>query len=147
MTFNPDDNKSDDQDRQADDREDVRESYENEECPDCGEPIPEGTEGGEECKNCEHVFWSEEDFLDKKEQIAAIIFDYDYSEEEERPYEESCHNIAEEILSACAGEIITLPPEENQECPDCGEEMKTFMKDTDGTNLEEVFGCPKCDDQ
>lgn len=40
-----------------------------------------------------------EDYLNKKEQIAAIIFDYDYPEEEERPSELSCHNIAEEILS------------------------------------------------
>lgn len=31
-------------------------------------------------------------------------------------------------------------------CDECGGSLKSFMKDTDGTNLEEVFGCPKCDD-
>ena len=30
-------------------------------------------------------------------------------------------------------------------CPKCYEPMKNFMKDMDGTNLEQVFGCPNCD--
>jgi hypothetical protein len=28
-------------------------------CPDCGEPIPEGIQEGQECCNCGHVFWPE----------------------------------------------------------------------------------------
>jgi hypothetical protein len=30
-------------------------------------------------------------------------------------------------------------------CEECGATLETFMNDTDGTNLEEVTGCPKCD--
>jgi hypothetical protein len=30
-------------------------------------------------------------------------------------------------------------------CPQCGEPNCYFMKDTDGTNTEEVYGCPDCD--
>ena len=30
------------------------------------------------------------------------------------------------------------------DCPECGKELKLFMKDMDGTNQEEVYGCPKC---
>ena len=36
---------------------DVRQYYDNEECPDCGEDIPLGTQAGEDCVNCGHVFW------------------------------------------------------------------------------------------
>jgi ssDNA-binding Zn-finger/Zn-ribbon topoisomerase 1 len=36
--------------------------------------------------------------------------------------------------------------EEKSYCEDCGEPLRIFMKDMDGTNLEEVFGCPKCDE-
>ena len=31
-------------------------SYENGECPDCGEGIPKNVQEGDACKNCEHVF-------------------------------------------------------------------------------------------
>jgi hypothetical protein len=41
-----------------DSQADMREHYEDEECPYCGEEIPEGTTEGEECKNCGHVFCS-----------------------------------------------------------------------------------------
>ena len=44
-----------------------------------------------------------EEFVDKKEMIAAIIFDFDKSVEEEvyiPPNEEDCHNIAEQILNS-----------------------------------------------
>lgn len=36
-------------------------------------------------------------------------------------------------------------PEIDSTCV-CGREKKYFMKDMDGTNLEEVFGCPRCED-
>lgn len=36
--------------------EEVADQYANQECPDCGEEIPEGTVEGEECHNCGHVF-------------------------------------------------------------------------------------------
>lgn len=39
----------------------MREEFEEGECPDCGEVIPEGTENGDECENCEHVFHFGED--------------------------------------------------------------------------------------
>jgi len=32
----------------------------------------------------------------------------------------------------------------DDECDECGTTLKTYMKD-DGTNLTEVFGCPKCE--
>jgi hypothetical protein len=31
--------------------------YDNGECPDCGEPIPDYTDDGDNCTNCEHVFY------------------------------------------------------------------------------------------
>jgi hypothetical protein len=34
---------------------------------------------------------------------------------------------------------------ERDACARCGGPLKTFMKDMDGTNLEEVHGCPRCD--
>lgn len=37
----------------------VLDSYENGECPDCGETIPIKAGEGEECANCGHVFWLE----------------------------------------------------------------------------------------
>lgn len=30
-------------------------------------------------------------------------------------------------------------------CEECGSPLETYMKDQDGTNLEEVHGCPLCD--
>lgn len=30
---------------------------ENGECPDCGEPITDGSDDGDNCTNCEHVFY------------------------------------------------------------------------------------------
>jgi len=38
----------------------VKESYENGECPDCGEPIPDDSDEGQACTNCGHVFWRRE---------------------------------------------------------------------------------------
>lgn len=35
----------------------VKDNYENGECPDCGESIPDTVVEGESCKNCGHVFW------------------------------------------------------------------------------------------
>lgn len=34
----------------------LQDTYDNGECPDCGEPIPARFEGGEDCLNCGHVF-------------------------------------------------------------------------------------------
>jgi hypothetical protein len=34
----------------------VRDEYENGECPDCGDPIPEGAPNESDCENCGHVF-------------------------------------------------------------------------------------------
>lgn len=45
----------------------------------------------------------EEDFVDKKEMIAGIIFDFDSSVEKGifiPPNEEDCHIMAEQILNA-----------------------------------------------
>ena len=35
----------------------VVEIYKYGECPDCGDPIPDDAEFGEECLNCGHVWW------------------------------------------------------------------------------------------
>lgn len=32
-----------------------------------------------------------------------------------------------------------------EECPECGEPMKNYPCDLDGKNVEEVYGCQKCD--
>lgn len=37
----------------------VKESYENGECPDCGETIPDDVVSGQACVNCGHVFTEE----------------------------------------------------------------------------------------
>ena len=37
----------------------VKDSYPNSECPDCGDPIPESVQPGDDCENCGHVFWEE----------------------------------------------------------------------------------------
>ena len=34
----------------------IKEGYIDEECPDCGEEIPEDVVSGQACKNCEHIF-------------------------------------------------------------------------------------------
>lgn len=36
----------------------IKDSYENGECPDCGEDIPDDVSNGDECSNCSHVFYS-----------------------------------------------------------------------------------------
>jgi len=36
----------------------VKDSYENGECPDCGEDIPNDVSNGDGCSNCGHVFYS-----------------------------------------------------------------------------------------
>ncbi len=33
--------------------------YDNGECPDCGESIPDDVSEGDECENCGHVFWKD----------------------------------------------------------------------------------------
>ena len=47
-----------------------------------------------------HLSPPEDDrYIDRKEAIASIIFDYEgWTEEEERPHEETCHTLAEQIL-------------------------------------------------
>jgi hypothetical protein len=32
--------------------------YQGGKCPDCGEEIPKHAKGGDDCLNCEHVFWT-----------------------------------------------------------------------------------------
>lgn len=39
----------------------VKSCFLNGECPDCGEPIPDDAVSGEECSNCGHVFWHDDD--------------------------------------------------------------------------------------
>lgn len=34
----------------------IQDSYPNKECPDCGEPIPEDLQEGQDCRNCGHIF-------------------------------------------------------------------------------------------
>jgi hypothetical protein len=41
---------------------------------------------------------ADEEYIDMKEQVAFIIFDYDYEDPEMRPHEETCHELAEQIL-------------------------------------------------
>ena len=36
----------------------IKGSYENGECPDCGEDIPNDVSNGDGCSNCSHVFYS-----------------------------------------------------------------------------------------
>jgi len=36
----------------------IKDSYENGECPDCGEDIPDDVSNGDGCSNCSHVFYS-----------------------------------------------------------------------------------------
>lgn len=42
---------------------------------------------------------AEKNRLDRKEAIAACIFDHDHDPPESRPSEQACHEIAEKILS------------------------------------------------
>ena len=37
----------------------IKDNYENGECPDCGDPIPDDIVDGGECSNCGHVFYEE----------------------------------------------------------------------------------------
>ena len=39
----------------------MRDYYENQECPDCGNPIAAETDWGDECANCGHVFAEDEE--------------------------------------------------------------------------------------
>lgn len=34
----------------------IKDHYDNGECPDCGESIPDDCKQGEQCANCDHVF-------------------------------------------------------------------------------------------
>jgi len=34
----------------------IKDLYPDEECPDCGEPIPDSAQEGDACPNCGHVF-------------------------------------------------------------------------------------------
>lgn len=34
----------------------IKAAYNNGECPDCGETIPDNVQEGEQCANCDHVF-------------------------------------------------------------------------------------------
>jgi len=43
----------------------IKDSYENGECPDCGDDIPVEVMEGEECKNCGHAFFAEVEGLDE----------------------------------------------------------------------------------
>lgn len=43
------------------------------------------------------------------------------------------------------GQIVEHVVHEDETCDRCGGPLKTFMQDTDGTNLEERHGCPNCD--
>jgi hypothetical protein len=40
----------------------VKAAYEDGICPDCGIDIPDDVEEGEGCKNCGHVFWSDDEY-------------------------------------------------------------------------------------
>lgn len=44
----------------------VVETYENGECPDCGEKIPANAKDGDHCENCNHVFWAYKPTDDEK---------------------------------------------------------------------------------
>ena len=37
----------------------VKKAYEDGECPDCGETIPDDVQEGQTCSNCQHVFYSQ----------------------------------------------------------------------------------------
>ena len=55
----------------------IMEQYVDQECPDCGEPIPEDIGDGEECINCGHVFYAPEGTFHKERQafINEIVND------------------------------------------------------------------------
>ena len=42
-------------------------SYDDAECPDCGEAIPDVAVNGDECSNCGHVFYEDEGLEDDYE--------------------------------------------------------------------------------
>lgn len=42
---------------------------------------------------------SAEDFVDLKEKIAALLFDHEYEDPDQRPHEETCNELAELILN------------------------------------------------
>jgi len=69
-------------------------------------------------KEDEAIYLREQDerevreYLDQKEHIAAVIFDHDYPEDEERPSEERCHTLAEEILELVFEISSPYKPEE-----------------------------------
>jgi len=70
------------------------------------------------CCGCVYEFQTQQDerevreYLDQKEHIAAVIFDHDYPEDEERPSEERCHTLAEEILELVFEISSPYKPEE-----------------------------------
>lgn len=145
---------------------DIRDNYPNGECPDCGEPIPSDADflndpEGQDCENCGHVFYSETqiddalpppdpswkeilketdwELLRKQKETLIRVSDFNDIKDDMN----GIINFLDHIQDAAAEEI----GEETvfgDTCSECGEPTKPFMKD-DGTNLEEVTGCPDCD--
>ena len=60
----------------------------------------------------------EEQWIDTKEMIASIIFDYEEEEHYEhyiRPHEETCHALAEKIMKALGFVEPYLPEDDPRE--------------------------------
>jgi hypothetical protein len=55
--------------------------------------------------------------METVEQIAAIIFDHDYPEGQERPTEETCHDLARAIVAHLSGE------DDDRLCSFCGADI------------------------
>ena len=49
---------------------------------------------------------SESAYTDCKEKIAALIFDFDYVEPDERPHEDTAHAIAEDVIAWLDPELL-----------------------------------------
>lgn len=70
----------------------VADQFENGECPDCGEPIPNDVVRGGECQNCGHVWnWGESEYtvqaaIDAQAQGYGDARYWDYLEEIGKEY-------------------------------------------------------------
>jgi|TARA_Y100000034_G_scaffold135146_2_gene205898 hypothetical protein len=51
----------------------IKDNYDNGECPDCGEPIPEDMVKGGDCLNCRHVFQDDDEIQDSVNDLISVI--------------------------------------------------------------------------
>ena len=91
-------------------------------------------------------------------KLRIVVMDHDNFEEgggqlgytTEASALEDWANGPDDTLARCKSElpedlVAELDiPDPTQHCPECGEQIRAYMKD-DGTNLTEVRGCPDCE--